>query len=543
MKERMRKQLPYVFLVLCFALIGSMSVSAAEPVWQQTFTGNIEWQKLTATGDLLVCTGDALCAVNPDDGSIRWSIEELKGTDEENCDLLDYTPYALITKGKGIFKGGGNKLTLIDVTTGQEKWNTQEIGITSSSGNFLLPQSNALIIVGALGKNPNERTLICVDLETGKQLWQQKDFFKDYKPELIPAGKTKVSLEGNQFPVYDSDESIIVYWSKKGLRKINVKTGETVWTCEFKSGEAPGLAYGYAPMFLSDDRSVLYTPSQKSLVAVKTSDGTLAWTKPPQFKGLPWQLEMTSQGILVKGGPNNEGKDGDPFITLVDPASGALKWAKPFDKLKDATDCTVDHDHVIVAADKKMYTIMLADGSFKELAKDLKMDGGETTGNMEVRENGYLLKSSQNLLMIDKSGNEVFHAFYKAPGTSMFAKIASTAAIAAVNTMAAADAHSRAMNQAMQTGHGSASYSLITSNPTLSKRYKATKSSDNFVIMLTDIKDQPENGVGLVKVGKADGKIAKSVVLGTKKPEYQFDEVESKLFFKADDKKIACYAF
>jgi hypothetical protein len=228
---------------------------------------------------------------------------------------------------------------------------------------------------------------------------------------------------------------------------------------------------------------------------------------------------------------------------LVDPASGTLKWAKPFDKLKDATDCTVDGDHVIVAADKKMYTIMLADGSFKELAKDLKMEGGETTGNMEVRENGYLLKSSQNLLLVDKSGQEVYHAFYKAPGTSMFAKIASTAAIAAVNTMAAADAHHRAMSQAMQTGHGSASYSLITSNPTLSKRFKATKSGENFVVILTDIKDQPENGVGLVKVSKTDGKIAKSVVLGTKKPEYQFDEVESKLYFKADDKKIACYAF
>ncbi len=543
MKVSLRKHLLVALWALTIVATSVLSVGAVEPIWQQTFTGNIEWQRLTATGHLLVCTGDALCAVNPENGEILWSNEEMKGTDEENCDLLDYTPYALITKGKGMFKGGGNRLTLIDVTTGQEKWNTEAVGITSSSGNFLLPASNALIIVGALGKNPNERTLICVELETGKEMWHQKDFFKDYKPELIPAGKTKVSLEGNQYPVYDSDESIIVYWSKKGVRKINVKTGEVVWFCEFKSGEAPGLAYGYAPMMLNADRSILYTPSQKSLVAIKTSDGSLLWAKPPQFKGLPWQMDFTPQGILVKGGPNNEGKDGDPFITLVDPTTGELKWAKPFDKLKDATDYTVDGDHVIVAADKKMYTIMLADGSFKELAKDLKMDGGELTGSMETRDNGYLLKSSQNLLLIDKSGSEVYHAFYKAPGSGMFAKLASTAAIMAVNTMSVASAHSRAMNQAMQTGSGSASYSLITSNPTLSKRYKATKSSDNFVVMLTDIKDQPENGPGLVKVGKADGKVAKSVVLGTKKPEYQFDEVESRLFFKADDKKIACYAF
>ncbi len=543
MRESLRKQLMVALLALTAIAAGQMTVGAAEPVWQQTFSGNIEWQRLTATGHLLVCTGDALCAVNPEDGTILWSSEEMKGIDEEKCDLLDYTPYALITKGKGIFKAGQSKLTLIDVTTGAEKWNTEEIGITNSSGNFLLPQSNALIIVGALGKNPNERNLICVDLETGKQLWMQKDFFKDYKPELIPVSKTKESLDGNQFPVYDTDESIIVYWSKKGVRKINVKTGEVVWFCEFKSGEAPSLTYGYAPMMLSADRSVLYTPSQKSLVAIKTSDGSLLWSKPPQFKGLPWQMELTPQGILVKGGPNNEGKDGDPFITLVDPSTGELKWAKPFDKLKDATDCTVDGDQVIVAADKKMYSIALADGSFKELAKDLKMEGGELTGTMETRENGYLLISSQNLLLIDKSGKEVFHAFHKAPGTSMFAKIASTAAVMAVNTMVAAEAHSRAMNQAMQTGSGSASYSLITSNPTLSKRFKATRSSENFVIMLTDIKDQPENGQGLVKVGKADGKVAKSLVLGTKKPEYRFDEVESKLFFKADDKKIACYAF
>lgn len=537
--SNLRKRMIVFGLLL---LLISTTSFAADQLWEQNFPSDIKWQKLTATGHLVVCTDDALRGLNPETGEFIWTIEELKDFKEEDFELIDLTPYALASKGKGLFKGGGNNLSLIDITNGTTLWTTDELGISSSAGNWLLPQVNALLIVGSLGKNINEKTLICLDIATGKEIWHQKDFFKKYKAQFWPAGKTKISLEGNQFPAFDSEESIIVNWSPEGLRKINIKTGETIWQTKLKVKITPAIFAGFAPMLTNDDQSILYIPTDKSITAVKTSDGSLLWKVGPKLKGMAHDIRLTPHGLLVMGGPNLEGKDGDPYITLVDPATGALKWNKEFTKLKASTNYVYEGDHIVVYSDKKLYKIAFADGSFTELAKDLKFEGGEDPSTLELRENGYFMKSSQNLMLVDKNGTEIYHAFFKAPGTSMFAKIASTALVTAVNTMSIESARERAQSQAMVYGRGEASYSLV-SNPYMSKRYKATKSGANYQFILTNVKDEPNDGPGLVKASKNTGQAEKQIYLGTKEPEYELDEIESRLFFKATDKKIVCYSF
>ena len=42
---------------------------------------------------------------------------------------------------------------------------------------------------------------------------------------------------------------------------------------------------------------------------------------------------------------------------------------------------------------------------------------------------------------------------------------------------------------------------------------------------------------------KNTGEIAKQVVLGTKEPEYEMDEIEGRLFFLSEKNEITCYDF
>jgi hypothetical protein len=114
----------------------------------------------------------------------------------------------------------------------------------------------------------------------------------------------------------------------------------------------------------------------------------------------------------------------------------------------------------------------------------------------------------------------------------------------AMNAASAAQGYSQAVSNAYANGgSGSANYSLITGNPYMSKRFKASANGEGFISMLTDVKSDDGNGPGLVKVSKTTGETTRKIVLGTKKPEYELDDVEGRLFFQSDDKKIDCFAF
>jgi hypothetical protein len=78
---------------------------------------------------------------------------------------------------------------------------------------------------------------------------------------------------------------------------------------------------------------------------------------------------------------------------------------------------------------------------------------------------------------------------------------------------------------------GDASFKLM------SQRFKATAATENSQFILSKLDD----GVGLVKVDKNTGKVAKEIILNDKKPEYQIDELEGVLYYKANNSTINAY--
>jgi len=530
-----------VFGLAVLLLLAVSAYAAVEPSWKISFDDEIKWQQLTPVGNLIVSTDKALYSVDPTSGKIAWQSEELKKLKQEFFDLIPMTPYAVINLSEG-FMGQKGRTMLFDIWEGKSVWDSKAIGIVNSLGHFILWDTGQILMYGSdAEKLPKKdvKIVVVADLLTGKPAWKSEDFFE--KDPLLHETKIgriarKYSISGNQMPVFDTPTTFITFMSKKGVKKYDATNGSLLWQCPENMKNVSALQFGFAQMALSQNDDVIYVPYERKLYGIRASDGGMVWAKPPKLKGIVNQIMATDKGVLVRGGPDGKGK-GDAFITLLDAATGEEAWKKPFKKMKGATNFVLKDGKIILYTDGKLYTINLVDGSYDELVKKVKFDGSEIPSGVSVREDGYLMTSSQNLMLADFQGNEKYHAYFKAPGSSLFAKIASTAATMAVNAMEYAVAQDRAN----RTGR-SQKYQ-IHGNPTLSKRFKATGNTQNYTYILTNVKTDGDKGPGLVKVNKNTGEVEKQVILGTKKPEYEMDEVEARLFFQSDKKEITCYDF
>lgn len=82
--------------------------------------------------------------------------------------------------------------------SGEEKWNSDKLGIQSSMGQSLLPSQSALFIYG---RNEKGKTWVrLADLETGELRWENKEFFKKRDLHLFSLSKSKQTIVGTGAP-------------------------------------------------------------------------------------------------------------------------------------------------------------------------------------------------------------------------------------------------------------------------------------------------------------------------------------------------------
>jgi outer membrane protein assembly factor BamB len=513
----------------------------AETLWSFTTPKEIVFQRLTPLGSLLVSTDDGLMAVDATSGKTLWTRSDIQKLKECNYDEIANTSFGLVEFGEGV-GGTQRRIEVIDLVTGEKKWDSSDLPMNSSQGQIQVPQHGMLVMCG-LPKKGKKPVLVGVGADDGAMKWQQDAVFT--KPlnllEVKGSGKLfkRYSIDGNQGPVFDSENTMIVYLTPEGPVKLDVTSGNKLWTAPIKAKTLPALNAGYAPMLL--EGGVVYVPYDKSLQAVDASTGALLWAKDRDFKSKVTQMQVTPLGLVVRGAPgfDDKGKaDGKPFIDLLDPKTGLSVWKKPFKDLEDATTFDLRDDKLYIAADGELFAVNLADGAAKGVAK-FKFKGNEVPTRLQVVDGDYVLSSSQNVMRMDPSGGIKYHTFHAAPGQSGFIKILSTAAIMTVNAASAAQAHSNAWNNPGTTYK----YTLY-GNPELSRRFKASTNADAYVSMLTGgVEADGQKGVGLVKVEKATGVDVAKVVLGDKTPEYEMDAIDGRVFFKKSDTEIVCFKF
>ncbi len=520
--------------LLSFLTILGLTVNVfgqSEPRWKSTFKKEINWLKVAPTGHLIASTDEGLMGIDRENGEVIWrreDLKKLKSRPEEFKSFIEefvpFTPYAILRIFSGAnktFKHSGMPyyISLINVLDGKDMWSTEALGLKDHYGYLFVPEMGGLFLYAK--DKDKKKTAFVLALESGNVIWQKRDFFKKRDPALfdvIPSedegGSSEQTIKGNQSPYYDTAETMITFMYKKAIRKFNAKTGELVWETEIKAKKPPAVRNGYAPMLLSENKDVLYAACAKTVYAVRTQDGSLVWEKPPKLKGGIAQMRLTSHGLIVKGASVDDGKvkvDDKPFLALIDPETGKALWNNEYKKLKGGTNYVIKDDKIMVFANRRLFAINLSDGAVTEMAKNLTFEGKETPAFMMLRDDGYYLQSSTNLMLVSFDGKKVFHTYHKAPKLSLLEKMALGVATRLVfETMGALD-------ETVFKGWESSGTDEKTASKMVSEfRFKDTKNLETYIYMLTQIETENEKGVGFVKVNKINGETEDQIILGTR---------------------------
>lgn len=321
--------------------------------------------------------------------------------------------------------------------------------------------------------------------------------------------------------------------------------------------------------------------SESKIAFLSAVNGEDLWEKAPKTKGFVQHFYVMEDGILFgiyEGGINKisfEGKTlfkkplktGENILTMAETAQGLIYvtesdanivnlttgdqvWKKPLKfKRAEAVSTTYDshNKRYLISADENLLSIDAENGESSILAKS-KFDGKEDPDHVEIRNNGVLITSDQNMMLLDWDGQKLWHEYKRAPGKSaMGAILAGVTAVAAATT-AAASYHGANQNrnrlgqltregqryQNLGNGMAAASGASIAE---MLKKFKATSATQDAQFILTKLDD----GVGLVKLNKDTGSLEKEIVLKDKKPEYKVDDRTGVLYYKANNQTVYMY--
>lgn len=433
---------------------------------------------------------------------------------------------------------------------------------------------------------PTSQFVICADIATGDILWTA--------PEK---NLTWMTADESGKEIYGFEER------PNGDTRIHKfsETGKELWSKERKiKGKVSRfqiLPQGIAVVSDVEAKSsssmlgkIAASKGESKIAFLSAGDGTDLWEKAPKTKDFISHFYITDEGILFGlegGGINKISYNGDPlfkkplstgediitmattpqgliYITksdanIVNLKTGDPVWKKPV-KYKKASSVAVaydrGHNRYLLSNGTEVLAIDENTGDINTLCKiDFKWK--EEPSNLEVRKDGIFFNSDQNFTMVDFDGKEKFSGSYQAPGKSaagaILAGVGGIAAAGIAMTTAVGAQRHRQVNFAgtnmatigdlNETGKAYMNFAedmgkvAGQSFKEMSKRFKATAASENSLFILTKLDD----GVGLVKINKDDGKVVKEIVLKDKKPDYEVDDFGGYLFYKPNDRTISVF--
>lgn len=362
----------------------------------------------------------------------------------------------------------------------------------------------------------------------GAELWKDDHKVKGQVVnfEILPNGIAVVSNQSD-----GGSNSVFARSNESNIAFLSATTGEDLWD------KAPKTK-GYVQHFYVMEDGILFGIYQGGINKI-SFDGKTLFKKPLKTGENILTMAHTPQGLIYITSED---------ANIVNLETGEAVWGKPLKyKRAAAVSSTIDrkNNRFLLSADETLYAVDATSGEVSTLAKT-KFEGKEDPTHVEVRDEGILLTSNQNMLLMDWNGGTQWQEYYRAPGKSAMGAI--LAGVSAVATMAAATAAANSSMQNKLAGYDSQSDRdaalagglAVASGASIAemlKRFKATAATKNDQFILTKLDD----GVGLVKISKDTGKKQKEIILKDKKPEYIVDEIGGILYYKADNNSIYAY--
>jgi outer membrane protein assembly factor BamB len=349
--------------------------------WTKTFPSKVKWYKITDAGILVAGTNDALYGINPSDGKETWKIDHIENIQEENYDPIEGTPYIVLAK-RGLLKSVNN---VVDVVTGKVTISTKDLGIVSIQKRIHMIKSNSLLFYG-IGKS-GKPSLMMVDLATGQKKWEQEKLFEKNSEQIVSeAGET-------------ADAIFIA--TNRNIYKLHKQTGEQLYSVDMKSDlpvAAPPAEEKKSPLgglvkvpkfgkmidqganeqatitsadfFQHKDPGIIYFWNQDILTAFNVADGKELWQRvelPSPITNILYDThgmivatsEKTQEDIAKqnKGGGGliggikrkSAGKKNRASLLCLDMNTGAMKWDSDVDLQGDVLAYKLAGNKLILA--------------------------------------------------------------------------------------------------------------------------------------------------------------------------------------------------
>jgi len=319
--------------------------------------------------------------------------------------------------------------------------------------------------------------------------------------------------------------------------------------------------------------SVVLAVDAESRTFVNVLDVTsasLRLKKDVKIKGQLDYAELTPKGLLYVSRPD---ATINAEVNIIDLETGeprlkdAIESGKPLSSSDyKAARYYLHHAaegktlYVFANRDHKLYAVDREAGTFRAVGSEIKMQGGEDPTSMELRPEGIVLSSSQNLVIVGRDGQIKQQAYYPAPQLpgvlrALYALNAVRAGLYGAAASAYGDAFAQASQQATDpttqrvTGQLADAYTRggkqlegysKQSAAMATKRFKASLDVPGFVFMLTRAPDG--HGNVLVQIDKSTAQPRTQVNLGKEKePAYAVDDIADMLFLQTTPGTLVGY--
>jgi outer membrane protein assembly factor BamB len=482
--------------------VSKLKVVESAPLWSYRSEDDIDYYTIglldageSAGRDetqplLLIRTKNDLTCLNPVTGETLWKREDPEFKDIELA-VLDLSTYGILAQDESY--------EVFDLATGERRWDTGTLGVERAKEWLLLsgqaPARDFLLFREEMEENPS--VLVAVDLESGELKWRQESLFTE-------PGRMK-RLAG-QWPLMDTDTTFVLYVSKDGPIRLHAETGDLLWrAANLDDRDVPNWWEGYADIL--HEQGVLYVPSEKGVTALDASDGGALWDSIPQLRSRPVQMELTHRGLLIRGADWKDGLlNNKPFLSLLDPSTGASLWPAEFRDFKTTTDFIIAGDAIFLASEHKLLAVSLVDGTARQLT-DFDFENDEAPQQFQMLDDGFSLASVHNVMFVAPDGEQRFHDYYPAPGASFW--------------------------ETLQTGLSERPVDRPGTGMTALHTYVYTKAHH-----ASDLE-----GYSLVKIRLGTGLEEGRIWLDERNPAYLVDPAPSTIYYKRDDKELEAFSF
>lgn len=319
-------------LALVLAAYQLAALAQLKPSWSAQ-TGAVQWMRTTAAGALVVSTTDGLKGIDPANGTVLWTVNELANAPEEGYSEPDRSPFITVAPA-----GKPDALFIVEPFSGAVAFSSDAAGISNVTSKHFLYANDAIVLVGQ--KADKKAAMACVDMSKGKVRWTKDDSFSRITA-CASAGPDAILLS-TLFFAYKLDANTgDVLWKKSpdpafekmaGLTALLDKGGANI--------NMPGVGgvfvtTPYAPdlciMGMQTEQRKESTDSQgkktvtttyKTFVnAFRIDDGAYVWSAPLQFQQKLGTLVPLERGLLIGAGDNRS-------VDLVDYSNGRGIWGK-----------------------------------------------------------------------------------------------------------------------------------------------------------------------------------------------------------------------